>query len=412
MSMAKLAKAAIRLPWAFSVFGAQEFLDGVLKSPRKTPKKTLSDLYAVTEASQAQFEGNPYVFACYQIGDRVQRTVASAIHDTVALKVLDPDYFGKLGRGIFDTSLDAIVALATTEARRVTLQVAKNKMEVIQLVTDAGTKLGLPDQGEISLPEMIRKADSLGEYPAMWAMEGLGERYTRQAFRTSANPVALMTEGQGTGLADRTLPMMHAGMGIAFAKRLLARVSPWSTAAQMDQAVRWVLRLVEDNARPGYAGPVIGSLGLVTGSWHPQMLVPLSESLGRVDLDASDYFWHGVGRGSYFDPINMVPGVSVWKQSDTDPPNERARLHARAGVAWAFAAVNVRHPDVAASVMRYNRHDIGKNGGFSNGATSVMILGRETAPNDKYISAFCAFTTEPKSVDSIAAKTWKRSTGK
>lgn len=410
MTMMNLATEAVRLPWALSVFGAQQLFGGMASAASAssaTGTRTLADLYSVAKASQVQFESNAFLFAAYQIGDQAQRTLTDTLHDALTLKMLDPAYVRGLGAEVFDSSIGAIRALGTADARRLTLEVAKNKFEVIGLVNGVDAKLDVPEHGEIPLPEMLEKAYALGDYPALWALEGLGESYARNAMEVNEHPTGLLNTGQGAALAAKSQLMMHAGIGIAFAKYVMKTVNPYSDAAVIDIAVRKFLGLCLDNSQPEYLGAAVESLGLVSRTWHGHMVKPLSESLSRIDPDAREFFWHGAGRSMFFHPLNMIPGFSAWKQSEIEPPDEAARLSARAGVAWAFSLVNMRQPEIVANALLQYRTEIFQNDGFSSGIISTIIMGGDMVPNHKYLAELCAY--RPAQPDAKAL--WNRQVG-
>src|SRR5207244_1117997 len=116
-----------------------------------------------------------------------------------------------------------------------------------------------------------------------WAIEGLGQNYA-EAWLAEGIPVrGLLTAGKAASLPQRSLLMMHAGMGIAFARHAIAQITPWSSDADFDHALRSFTELVHKNSRFGYAGAALESLGLVTRTWHRQMVEPVSRHLSGID---------------------------------------------------------------------------------------------------------------------------------
>src|SRR5205085_12100879 len=155
-------------------------------------------------------------------------------------------------------------------------------------------------------------------------------------------------------------------------------------------------RMCHDNSRPGgFVGAALESLGLVTNTWHGQLVPAVNDSLARLDQDARDFFWHGAGRSMYFSPINFLPGFSPFRMSAQRPPDERARLSARAGAAWAFTVVNKRTPDVMANFLRQRSDEISENDAFSNGILSTLIMSSDMVPNDPYVRGYCTYKTDP-----------------
>ena len=64
--------------------------------------------------------------------------------------------------------------------------------------------------------------------------------------------------------------MLHAGVGLAFAERLLEGVTPTTPGPAVRPVLRRFLALCRGNSRPGYVGAALESLGLVAGSSTPR----------------------------------------------------------------------------------------------------------------------------------------------
>ena len=76
----------------------------------------------------------------------------------------------------------------------------------------------------------------------------------------------------------------------------------------------------------------------------------VDRGLSAIDPDIVGYFWHGVGRGLYFLPINALPcSSSTWRaveMAHEEAPHTLGRLNALGGLAWAVTLVNIRHPAI------------------------------------------------------------------
>src|SRR6185295_8656057 len=137
-----------------------------------------------------------------------------------------------------------------------------NKAEVFALVKGVALLIGEPLAGPLPILPLIERAYALGDFPALWAVEGLGHDYAESVWRESGPPRGLLADrGVAAELPEASLLMLHAGMGLAFADRLL----PGSAAAparEIRRAVAEIVALDRANSRPGYLGPALESLGL------------------------------------------------------------------------------------------------------------------------------------------------------
>jgi hypothetical protein len=175
--------------------------------------------------------------------------------------------------------------------------------------------------------------------------------------------------------------MMHAGMGIAFAKDAVDDLTPWSSATKVKDALKVFLQRVRQNSMPGYEGAALESLGLVTHTWYPQLVRVVTDQLLALDADATEFFWHGVGRSMYFSPMYMLPGLSPWEAADHEPPDDTARRNARRA-SRAFTIVNVRQPKIAAHFLRTGPIASEQNA-YTNGVHSTLIMAGEMVPGHR-----------------------------
>jgi hypothetical protein len=111
----------------------------------------------------------------------------------------------------------------------------------------------------------------------------------------------------------------------------------------------------------------------------------------------------------YFSPMYLLPGFSPWSAAEQEPPNETARLNARAGVAWAFASVNVRQPRIAANFLKFRSEEISGNDAFTDGVHSSLIMAGEVVPGHRFVTGFCRHS--PAEKDRSAADEWERYVG-
>jgi len=406
--MLEFANAALKFQIAISSFGAQRFL-GVLPMADTEPVRAFQEtFYKAGEAAKKDFKTNTALFGAFQFGDKAQSALASLASDVLSMKVLNPSYIKDMAAGIAHGSKDAVGSVATEEARRLLKQQFSNTFDVIGYVNHVDAPNHLSD-GAYPLEEMIEKCYSHGDYPALWYVEGLGERYAEAYMGGDKEVRDLLTTGKAAAADQKIQTMMHAGSGITFAKHAVANLTPWSTDTEFRDAITLFLNLVRNNSIPGYEGAALESLGLVTRTWNGQLVNEISNHLRGIDADAFEFFWHGAGRAMYFSPMYMIPGLSPWDAADNEPPDEIARRNARAGVAWAFTIVNVRQPEIAAHFLRYKGDRIAGNDAYTDGALSTLTMAGDMVPHHEYVSAFGRYQPDPG--DHAMVEAWTKYLG-
>jgi hypothetical protein len=74
-----------------------------------------------------------------------------------------------------------------------------------------------------------------------------------------------------------------------------------------------------------------------------------------------------------------------------EAPHELGRLNAIAGLAWAVTLVNMLQPQVMEAVIRQHADEFARDGAFSNGISSSIIMRYDTTPGQEFILAFCGY---------------------
>jgi len=282
-------------------------------------------------------------------------------------------------------------------------QNAKNNAEIMELVANTG-KLLPPTGAQVSLPELVHTCYSLGNFPALWAVEGLGHHYGDGFYARNETPQNLLTAPGLETLPAKSLTMLHAGIGLSFAQHGLDKISSKSDASEIRHAVENVLALCNNSSRPGYAGAAIESLGLVSRWLHDlPTLRAVDEQLVAIAPDLLGYLWHGAGRAVYFSPQNFVPGCHTpWRGVEMcrkEAHHELGRRNMLAGLAWAVTVVNMGHPVIMETFLKYHGEEFAKDEAFSNGVMCSMIMRHDTTPEDPYIARFCNYrpvSSDPK----------------
>jgi len=412
--MLELPKSAISYSWAMSLFGAQQFSNLVAPCDGQDPgRKAAAASYFITQTIQNQF-GN-LLFGGFLIGDEIQRALVDLAFDTLTLRAFTPRYISRLTSNIVAQSQDTLGLFTSAETARLAWQELKNNYEVFNLVAKVSSLLNIPAEGKDFDPiKAIEKAYALGEYPDLWAVEGLGHDYAMTFFPQwgKGQPVrGILTDGRARDLPEKSLTMMHAGLGMAFAQQLMNRVAPYSPASDIRNVLREFFTLVKNNSRRGYEGAAYESLGLLTRMWHSQMVNIVDQQIGEVEPEAVAYFWHGAGRVHYFLPTYFVPGLfSPWLAIEREAPHELALLNMTAGLAWALTIVNVRQPKIMENFLKYHSHQVAQPRAFSNGVMSTLIMGIDITPSDVYITSFLQYRPDPS--DQRVAQLWDQLVGR
>jgi hypothetical protein len=408
--MSDSAGAILKFPLAVSCFAAQRMLGALPMVGEWEPVRSAQkSLYETGEAAKKDFSTNTLLFGAFQFSDKAQSALASLASDTMTLKVLRPSYMMNVVSDLFQGSTDAYDAVATDDARNLLKEQFQNTGDVLGFVNHTDAPATFSADGSYPLEQQVEQCYSRGDYPALWLVEGLGERYAHAHLDAGWETRGLFTGEKAAALPAKTQLMMHAGAGIAFAKHEIDTLTPWSTEAETEEALKRFLERVRESSMPGYEGAALESLGLVTRTWYPQLVGLISRQLLVLDADAVEYFWHGAGRAMYFAPMTMIPGLSPWDAADQEPPDETSRRNARAGVAWAFTIVNVRQPGIAANFLRHKANRISGNDAYTNGVYSTLIMAGEMVPGHSYVSEFCQY--KPDADLSSLVDSWERHIG-
>ena len=240
-------------------------------SPR--PLNDLTELldhltHAVEEQLGLVTESNSILGLAFYFGDGLQRAVTDSIFDLFQPATWSPANLLRLSSAAMHQSMQ-IISLLNPEQARLAWQELRNKLEIFLLVKNLSAKLGLPPGQFIPLPALVEKAYTLSPFEALWAVEGVGHYYTDMYWEQKGVPNGLLSEAQAP-VPSKSLLMLHAGLGLAFADRLLDTLDPdVPSESRTDAVLKEFISLCENNSRPGYLGAAIESLGLVTRDFYP-----------------------------------------------------------------------------------------------------------------------------------------------
>jgi hypothetical protein len=417
MNFRELAKSTLTLPWAMSMFGVQQVARLVAAPPSADRMAgTAKALDAVSDATASQLDG--WLKQTYQVGDRAQRAVVDLMmmrtpeFDSSALMRMAAEMqSGAMFQAIVKYAMPPVgwvdsFLVARKDAPAVSQEFA-NKLHIITLVTQVHSQLGLHDDNHTSLPNLVAKAADMETFPRLWAIEGLGNYVGDQALaHAGGRPVTgLLIDPSVAMLPPWSLTMLHAGIGMSFAKHVLKRLDPSSTPDTVRAAIAEFVTLCRDSSRAGYAGAALESLGLATRTLYPNVLRLIDTHIKDVDSELQGYFWHGAGRAMYFEPLNMLPSANApWRairRLDEEAPHDLARRNILSGLAWALTVVNMRHPSVMETFLRHHGQVAVQNDAFTNGVTSSLMMRYDTTREDANIDPFIHYV--PQGGDSVAS---------
>jgi hypothetical protein len=405
--MRELAKSAVSYTWGMSLFGVQQALNILSPSSLTQPARKANDaFFTVKTAAENQF--GDLAFAAYQVVDEVQRNLTDLLFDTVTLRTLNPAYVSQLTSAVVEQSQDTLRTFSSTENIRLAWVSLKNNYEVYNLVKHVSSLLHVPEgEQQLNLRKLIDDAYALGAYPDLWAIEGLGHIYAL-TFWNKGRPIrGILTNVGPEVVPAKSLTMMHAGIGLGFAQQLLNTITPFRSPEEIGRVLGEFVTLVDENSRRGYEGAAYESLGLVTRTWHPQMVGVVDDYLRKSATRVRSYFWHGVGRAHYFLPLYFVPGLlSPWLAVEREAPDELALLNMTAGLAWATTIVNVKQPELMENFIRLYGDRVSRTPGFTNGLMSTLIMGIDITPNDTFIMRFLDY--RPARSDARVVELWEK----
>ncbi|HEX6464954.1 MAG TPA: hypothetical protein VFZ98_10885 [Vicinamibacterales bacterium] len=403
MGARDLTKSALSLPWAISMFGVQQVANLVGTRPSQRGFSGAADAFdAVSDAAAEHLDG--WMKQTYSISAGVQ----DAAVDLLMLRPPQIDS-GTLMRtaadmqsGLFDTVVRyGLPPVAWVDSflvpRRDSTAVYQefdNKRYIIALILRAhGTRVPGTDANE-PLAAIVDRAATMETFPRLWGVEGIGYGWADRAWERAGgvDPTGLLTDAFAASVPPWSLTMLHAGIGMSFARKILHEVEEASTIAIVRDAIARFVRLCRNSSRPGYTGAAFESFGLATRTLYPKLVGLLDREIPDVEPALQDYFWHGVGRSMYLDPMNMLPSVNApWRviqRLNTEAPHPVAYRNALSGVAWALTVVNMRQPFVMEAFLRHHADLARANDAFVNGVASSLLMRYDTTRDDARIASF------------------------
>ncbi|MEX2264662.1 MAG: hypothetical protein WD696_22095 [Bryobacteraceae bacterium] len=275
----------------------------------------------------------------------------------------------------------------------------RNKAQIMALVQNLESYID--PEGKTPLQSIVEKCYALGDFPALWAVEGVGKDLAEWNMAHGGNPARLLIDAHLDEKWDGAWLMLHAGLGLGFAKFHIEPLKSNCTDEQVRHAVTRTVDLCRNNSRPGYYGAAIESLGLVSRFLqNPKFCRRVHAVLREYAADSVGFYWRGVGRCVYFHPMNFLPGFlhpcRAIKMCEREAPTPELRETMLAGVAWPLTIVNMTHPEVMEWALENHDDYFSGSPGFFNGVVSTIVMRYDTTPNDPLIPRFMNHKPNPK----------------
>jgi hypothetical protein len=384
--------------WVLSLFGAEQLAKMLSPLDAGPARLQAADAFAaVTRTAEMQF--GEASRGAFQAGDQLQRGMVDLMCSLVPLEAVTPRHMTRMTFEVMQQFAEVFRFLTPGRENRLAWQEFQNKLQAFNLFEHVDVTLHLSPGPEVPLAILVEKADALGPYRAVWALEGLGRYYAEAYWEHQGTPQRLLTNDQAGALPAASLMPLHTGMGLSLADRLLAALTPHSPAAEIDTVLRRFIALCQHNSREGYTGAVLEALGLVTRLRYPRMVGSIDRRLSAIAPDIVDYFWHGVGRGLYFLPLNVIPcSSSSWhavEMAREEAPHTSGRLNALGGLAWALTLVNIRHPEILEAFLNRYGDVLAADEAFSTGVSASLMIWYDIARDDPYLRAFLQHQPDP-----------------
>jgi hypothetical protein len=347
------------------------------------------DLTKVLEilAHTAQGELGNISQLAFFVGDGLQRAATDGLFDALRPQTWQPRNLARLGWNFFSQTARLTRVIASGEAQ-LGWQELINKVEVFALVKNLSSVLDLPEREFIPLADLVEKAYGRSPFEALWAVEGVGHYYADEAWARKGPPQGLLAK-ENVVVPAKSLLMLHAGMGLCFADRLIGALTTESTRSEVRDALEQFVKLCEDNSQPGYMGAAIESLGIVTRDFYPDMFTIVSQQFRIAAPELTGFYWHGIGRAIYFSRKFFLPHLfSMWNDVNVEAETEAERLSVRAGLTWAFTLVNMRHPAIVEGAVESHAKSPLLAKAFSNGVSSCIVMRSDTTPDEAFVSSF------------------------
>lgn len=400
-----LAKTLYTTQQVAKVFGAPSSMVNAKNPPgpgpdAKKPPTMTGQLYHSTKKTAEKF-GDPAAVA-FIAGDEYLHKAIDAVFNVVSKpRGFRPYWTDLAGQAVTQAGL---AAAAVGPQSSLYMQQAHNTRYIFVLVRNNPEEIGIPKSGEFDLAHYMEKAYGIGDFENIWSVEGLGHVYSQRTWilkhNVSEDATGIMWEGQAAHMPEKSLTMMHAGLGLAVAESFMKQLTLDSDTKEVERVLKAFIKMCHNNSRPGYVGCALESLGLVTRCFNYPMVDLVQRVLADVDPLAWEFFWRGAGRALYFSPGHMVqPMASPWIAAEMEAPNERAFKILKAGISWPTNIVNMRHPWIFEDLIKRRGAQEEKDGAIRQGVAASTTMAMDITPNHPVVKSYLEYkvrSTDPR----------------
>lgn len=366
--------------WAAALFGVSQITKLLGKSNSEGRANSLEMVTTCVESELSE-----EMRMVFQSGDRLQRGLTTSIFSLLAGKADVSRLMTKTAVDFAQCVTGTAAALSPASENQLAWLELQNKLETFNLFAHVDLELDLLRK-DASLRESVARALRFGPYRSVWAIEGVGHFYAESGNRSDC----LNLKAEAGTLPASSLVALHSGAGLSFASRCLETINNHHTDAQIRTTLEQFLTLCDENSHEAYVGAAYEALGLVTRNLHPHLLPAIDHHLAELDEELVAYFWHGVGRGIYFAPTNILSdgetSCRVMKQTQQESPHELAQLNTLGGLIWALVLVNIRHPKILEAFIANNFSKLDREV-FVSALCSATAIWRDSSPDEETLTA-------------------------
>ncbi len=346
-------------------------------------------------------------------GERGRIGLASLISSAISREVFEANWFSNPAWRVADSLLASAGAIAKFAGSEAGILESQNKLAAFAAFRNPRSHFFFADR-QISWREYVRRARAQGAYASIWLFEGEAARLSEQAGspEEAIDGLNSLVESE-TSLDKSTWLPLYTGTGMAVARRLLenaSRSGAWDIHTFFDR-----INILAARCRmPTYTACLHEAAGLVVQTLYPRLLEQLVRAQPPFGPERLSLFWHGVGRGLYFDPL-LLPGGPLRRRlirrALSAAPCDLARANLVAGYFWALALVNIRHPAVVTNFLEtsppvsWNTHAAA----IADGIGAALMVWQHLTGAQAEISRFLNFSsTIPLWTEGIIPETRRR----
>ncbi len=119
---------------------------------------------------------------------------------------------------------------------RIAATECRNKCQIMALVQNLESYMDA--EGKTTLDEIMARCYAKGDFAALWAVEGAGKDLAEWHMARNENPAGLLTGAKLDPKYDGAWLMLHAGIGLGFAKHYMDRLPPHFTHKDVEHGGR------------------------------------------------------------------------------------------------------------------------------------------------------------------------------